>query len=434
MFSVQLLEEFFLFFSTEFDFSNYVVSVRSGCRTSITLVLDELKGLKYVETEANNSSSSNKDDLTCDRESTRADCSNERSLSTEYIEQQKTQGSISSSSDSSPKCGKRVEFKVSPLIVQDPFELTHNLTQNVSASALKHIIELMKDAHMICRVLNTCDNPKSSANTLLNLLTVCKTAKKRKNTNYHSFFVKYQQPIAGSCAAKLTTTRNVFLFVVESLEREFGLKCDTKCLAKSKRIDGQDSESSQSTVVKESQGAQSSEESRQSIKDNQGCTDSAGNDHNTKVEQNEDGKTEHIDEVGDNFSAVCTAFENTWTHCRRERRKSLQFQRQLNENNETAGKDMSTASSQEQLETVPAQVEKLSSSTHSSHKWSDSFANVTSTTSPILIFELKVNSPSQKDSLHGCTVSMEHVESQEFQLFGNFFSAYKNYFMGLMTR
>lgn len=409
-----LLEEFFLFFSTEFDYSSFVVSVRTGCMTTITSVLDELNGTTHLETGlAVSSSSCDKNGNLCfEGESTNmADCFPGK-LSTSLLDNSEKQkallGSSSSNPNSSPRYGKRVQFKVSPLIVQDPFELVHNLTQNVPASVLKHTVELMKEAHKICQNLDSClDSVKNNSTTLLDLLTVCKSAKKRKHTNCHSFFVGFQEVMDSSCTVKLTTTRAVFQFVVENLEREFGMKCERKSLAKRKRI-----EEGNSDLL--SQATQLAEEPQEP--------------HPLKETQIAEQVEEDIDEVGDSFSAICTAFENTWTHCRRERRKSLHTHKQSN--NEISEKDVQTGSSKEQwAETTcdPEQVRKSASSTESSPKQSVGLASVNSISSPILVFELKVNSSSQTDSKHGCVVSMEHVESLEFQLFGNFFTAYKKH-------
>lgn len=306
------------------------------------------------------------------------------------------------------------------------------------ASALKHLIELMKDAHKICRELN---NPNNSSSTLLDLLTVCKTTKKRKSTNCHSFFVKYQEPFDLSSSAKFTTTGNVFLFIVETFEKEFGLKCERKgssakrqrsaaqesemSSSKRQRIEGQDLEISQDTEM----GKNSQED--HSVKE------TSGSDTNSRTQSQQENvrKTNHTDDnYGENFSAICTAVENTWTHCRRERRKSLQFQRQTNEYIETAGQEMSTDNSQEKPgDAAPGKSEESSLSIPSSCKQLKSFVNVKTNASPILIFKVKVNSSSQGD-MDGCTVSMEHVESQEFQLFGNFFSAFKKHLMSLIPK
>lgn len=422
--SGQLLEEFFCYFSTEFNFSGSVVNIRTGCSTSTAFVLEELKGAKYSGSDTTASFGLNEDNVGQSEDFVRNDSSTDEC-------HQKTQPS--SSTASSPiktKCGKRVEFKISPLCVQDPFELTHNLTQNVPASLLKHIVELMKDAHKLCSEIN---NEKEKKISLLGLLTVCKTTKKRRSTNCHSFFVSFHE--AG--ALKLATSKSVFLFIVETLEKEFGLKCERKgnsakrqrsCeqlsetpLSKRQRIDWHCSVMSQDTQMsKESQDTDSVN----------GTSDCVVNSTNIDKQENVK-KTEHTDDNGEIFSLLCTAFENTWTHSRRERRKHKLSQNQMKE-----GEDIKirTDDSQVKSETVSQEIcEASSSSTRSTSRQFEGSKNVNSIASPILVFELRVEgSPQNTSNVAGCTVVMEHVESQDFQLFGNFFSAFKRHFMGLL--
>ena len=422
--SGQLLEEFFCYFSTEFNFSGSVVNIRTGCSTSTAFVLEELKGAKYSGSDTTASFGLNEDNVGQSEDFVRNDSSTDEC-------HQKTQPS--SSTASSPiktKCGKRVEFKISPLCVQDPFELTHNLTQNVPASLLKHIVELMKDAHKLCSEIN---NEKEKKISLLGLLTVCKTTKKRRSTNCHSFFVSFHE--AG--ALKLATSKSVLLFIVETLEKEFGLKCERKgnsakrqrsceqlsetLLSKRQRIDWHCSVMSQDTQMsKESQDTDSVN----------GTSDCVVNSTNIDKQENVK-KTEHTDDNGEIFSLLCTAFENTWTHSRRERRKHKLSQNQMKE-----GEDIKirTDDSQVKSETVSQEIcEASSSSTRSTSRQFEGSKNVNSIASPILVFELRVEgSPQNTSNVAGCTVVMEHVESQDFQLFGNFFSAFKRHFMGLL--
>ena len=396
--SGQLLEEFFLFFSTEFDYSSFVVSVRTGCMTTITSVLYELNGTTHLETGLTDSSSP------CDKNGNLS-CDGEMAM-THYPPGELNTSLIENTEKKKAQLGfSLVQFKVSSLIVQDPFELVHNVTRNVPAGILKHTVELMKEAHKICRNLDSClDSPMNNSTTLLDLLTVCKSAKKRKHINCHSFFVGYQELVTdSSCIVKLTTTRDIFHFVVENLEREFRMKCERKSLAKRRCIEADSPEWS-------SQDPKLAEEPQKP--------------HSLKETQN----AEQVEDIGDSFLAICTAFENTWTYCRRKRRKSLHIHKQAT--NEILEEDMSTGSSQEKWKETtcnPEQVRKSPSSTQSSPKHSEGLANVNSMSSPILVFELKVNSSSQTDSKQGCVVSMEHFESVESQLFGNFFTAYKNY-------
>lgn len=409
-----------------------MVSIRHGHSTSITSVLEELKDADYLKTVEDRSRVTIKDDPTCKKQLTKVnhcESTSEIILSIEKdTEQQKVLPSSSmASSQSSPGSCKRTEFKISPVCVQDPFELVHNLTQNITVSTLTHITELMKTAHRICTDLNgSGDNPSNNRNKLLDLLTVCQSSKKRKSSHCHSFFVEYQdislQALTGSQNAKLTTPREIFLRIIDSLEREFGFKCEKKLCDSEK-----DSDSSQATQpLKMSEGSHAPQSTL-----TESCTDMEKDSH-ANEERGQARKSDQNDKTEDNLSAICTAFENTWTHCRRERRKSLQSQRlQRNEKGETAGEDLSLDEKSEQM--YPEKSGQCTLQISSSCQQPEKFANVSMVASPILIFQLTVSSSPGKDLKAGCTVSMDHAESSDFQLFGNFFSAYKNYFMGFMT-
>lgn len=419
-----LLEEFFLFFSTDFDSSKFVVSIRTGRETTISEVLDELKELSNGVSMKNKFSSQS-----CESQLETSSLSGENNNCEKHVPEAVATCS-SSQPDNRAIHGKQVQFKVSALIVQDPFELTHNLTQNISCPGHKCIMELMKNAHKICKNLNSgSDNSKHSI-TLLDLLTVHKTAKKRRNTNCHSFFVAHQGSQDTSCTVKLTSTMEIFEFIVSNLEGEFGIRCERRNLAKRQCVKEDNLEvSSQPPQIP------SMPQDKELAVQIQDCI--------AFTEKNEDDgqvckrNRGDIDKAVKDFSAVCTASENTWTHSRRERRKSLQCCGQISAN--PSDNDMFNDKSQgQQIEISKScdtdKFEQPSSLNQPSPELSDSSKNAHSITSPILVFELKVNSSSQGDSIPGCTVSVEHVESQEFQLFGNFFTAYKDYFTGLIAK
>ena len=451
----QLLEEFFFFFSTEFDFANCVVSIRHGHITSITSVLDELKGVEYSETDRDKNLVTIDDSgPTC--ETAKIDHCEVTAENISWKEKfTKQQKALANSSAASPGSNKLTEFKVSPLCIQDPFELVHNLTQNISASALKHIIELMKTAHRICKDLNGCIDGPHNSSKFLDLLTVCRSTKKRKTSHCHSFFVDYRdispQAFDGSCSVvspgessvKLATPRGIFFLIIETLEREFGLKCEMKS-AKRPSISGKNSDSSQAAQpAKVSQVTQPAKVSpaiqpakvsqvTQFLKESpMGGT---GNNSDAREEDNQTRTSDEVDKSDGNLAAVCTAFENTWTHSRRERRKSLQPQRvQRNENStESTEKDVPVEEKAEQKHPEKSKESKFQISSPCKNPME--IADVHTVASPILIFELNVDSSLQMDSNPGCTVSMERAESKDFQLFGNFFSAYKKYFMGLISK
>ena len=412
-----------------------MVSIRRGHNTSITSVLEELKGADYLKTIEDKSCITIEDDPTCKKQSTKV---NHRESTSEIIlltekntaQQNVLPSSSMASSQTGPGSSKRREFKISPMCVQDPFELVHNLTQNITVSTLKHIIELMKTAHRICTDLNysgDTGNPSNNTNKLLDLLTVCRSSKKRKSSHCHSFFVEYQdislQALTGSHNAKLTTPWEIFLFVTDSLEREFGFKCEKKLCDSEK-----DSDSSQAT-----QPVKMSQESHSLQGTPDECSTDNGHDSDANEERDQTRKSDQNDKIEDNLLAICTAFENTWTHCRRERRKSSQSRRlQRNEKGQTAGEDSLLDEKSEQM--YPEKSGERTLQVSSSCRQPEKFANVSMVVSPILIFQLTVNSSPGKDLKAGCTVSMELAESSDFQLFGNFFSAYKNYFMGLVTK
>ncbi|XP_074622924.1 poly(A) RNA polymerase, mitochondrial-like isoform X1 [Acropora palmata] len=306
----QLLEEFFLFFSTEFDSSKFVVSIRTGRTTTISTILEELRVVKSVNTEDHLPDFGEKNNKeTCS--------SSESDLMSVENFKERVPGALkncSSNADSGTKHGKQVQFKVSALIVQDPFELTHNLTQNIPESSYKCIMDLMKDAYKICKNLNNMSGNANHQTTLLELLTVHKTAKKRKGTNSHSFFVAHQQSEDEVlCPMGLSSTADVFHFILGNLEREFGIKCERRSSAKKQRSENNDSEAL-SQVTQLHVMPQDSWDPALQIQE---CTADVGKSQND--EQTGERNGGDIDKIAEDFSAICTAFENTWTHSRKER-------------------------------------------------------------------------------------------------------------------
>lgn len=420
----ELLEEFFLFFSTEFDPSKFVVSIRTGKTTTISTVLEELRVVKSVNTK----------DLLPDfgKKNNKETCSSsEANLMSVEKFKERVPGALinnsSSNADSSTKHRKQVQFKVSALIVQDPFELAHNLTQNIPESSYKCIMDLMKDAYKICKSLNNVSGNLNHQTTLLELLTVHKTAKKRKSTNSHSFFVAHQQSQDEVlCPMGLCSTADIFHFILGNLEREFGIKCERRSSAKKQHSENNDSEAmSQATQL-----LVMPQDNLDPALQMQECIADVGKGQN-------DGQTGEInggdlDKVAEDFSAMCTAFENTWTHSRKERRKSLQFHKQTSDTK--SEKCMLIDNSQKQVTKFYNAVKHGKASCSTQPFPQSGCSKNCNASSPILLFELKVNTSSQGGCVPGCIVSFEHVESAEFQLFGNFFTVYKDYLTSLVRK
>ena len=116
-----------------------MVSIKTGEKTSIASVLEELKVTPCTETNGNISMITTDSDQVWKTKSTKNDDSNDANRMTkETIKQQNAMpNSVSECAHTSPRFGKRLEFKIAPLCVQDPFELVHNLTQNITMETLK---------------------------------------------------------------------------------------------------------------------------------------------------------------------------------------------------------------------------------------------------------------------------------------------------------
>ena len=68
----------------------------------------------------------------------------------------------------------------SPLCVQDPFELNHNVTRNLPEKAVKYFIAFCSEAHHLLENLDSDDRPASGICTLFNI----------EVTNMNNYFVK----------------------------------------------------------------------------------------------------------------------------------------------------------------------------------------------------------------------------------------------------
>ena len=392
-----------------------MVNVRAGCQTSIVSVLEELKNAASSDMSASEPISGaevleNKNLSTCEENQTKTECC--VAQGEHLLSKEDTKHYLFTSEDTTIeqdiKYTEHAQFKVSPICVQDPFELSHNLTQNVPPQMLNRILAFMKDSERICNLTNVCthaDIPNETS-MLLKLLTVPKPFKKRKTVIRHTFFVEYRnvnvEALNSSCNVELASLKGIFHFVVESFQKEFGLSCETRSAAERRCADREVSLLIQS-----------------SFKTPTVCP--AGE------LENEASITENSELTEETLTAICMAFNNTWTHCRRERRRSQQKSEQQSKKCKI-DLDLDQA-----VETRPETGEGRSSLlSPKQHKKGDS-KEIGNTSSPILIFELKVSSsPRHCDPMPGCTVSMEHIDSKEFQLFGNFFSVYKKYLMGCL--
>lgn len=299
----KLLEEFFEFYS-KFDYGNGAVSIKNATHCTISSLEDELenRARKLAVKDA---------------------CGNEKGEET-----------VSSSA-----------WKTTPLCVQDPFELTHNLTQNVAAGSLKDIVQCMIDSRNICKKVLTegYSNTTAKDKGIVKLFKYCpRTTSKRHKKDGYAFTV---------CLAKRSensSTGGIVLSTFSSFKSFFESLCDY--LEKELKI---------SCIV------------------------------------NSDGQSK------ESFEAICTAKSNTWTHCRRERRKALRH-------------EPSTSLETEEFTSIDVVAKDQTPSDE--NKDADD---------PCLQFRLVVNRDKARFKDTECEVKLEHLGRQGLQVFENFYAYFK---------
>lgn len=159
------------------------------------------------------------------------------------------------------------EWKTTPLCVQDPLELSHNLTQNVGVSSLRDIIQYMIDGRNICQRLST-NGQMNLSGTDRGIVQLFKyeprTVSKKHKKDGYSFTVcltnkQHSTSNPGIIMSNFSSVKGFFESLCRYLENELNVEC---------------------TLSSDKQAE-------------------------------------------DSYSAVCTANTNTWTHSRRERHKAL---------------------------------------------------------------------------------------------------------------
>ena len=374
-FTDQLLGEFFSFYESDFDYGNCVVNIKTGRRTTVAEVLQEL------------------------------------SSSTTFGPADFQLGSKSLQME------KHQKFKVTPLCVQDPFELTHNVAQSVSATALKQFIQLVTEAKAVCE-----DSlAKDSKASFLKLLLVPKRMKKKKLPSY-SFTVPLHQQ-ESSDAGKMNA-RSVLCAVVKMLQEDFGLVCEVHNSGATgltaQRVSGN------------SEGAQAPcevipHENQQVDED---VDPAAGETSSSRVKRKADdmggaaeqpAKKARCNEVKQKHGATCTAWKNTWRSHRKEKRQQRNAGSTLKGSSIASG---TTAATNEEA-ADPA-------STTLKGKLSDGH-NATEGSLPVIVFKLTASSTCERD-LHSCTLHIESVFSSDPQVLGKFFGVFKKHILSHLAQ
>jgi hypothetical protein len=369
----QILEEFFDFYGSKFDYGNCAVNIRKGQRCTIISLEEELR-----ETQRN---IPRNDDIASEQSSENvvlsdADTDSVKTLKTVSREDGEQSSKMATEYGEDEPKETSIVWKTTPICVQDPFELTHNVTQNIGVSSLRSIIQSMMDACRICSTFASSGQLTNSDGIAALFRNSSKMSTKRKKKDGYTFSVylcsktdidkvsSLQIPSVAMVCSSFSSSKELFDGFCKYLENELQIKCNLE----------------------------------------------------SDCEQ----------DVGSKFSATCTALINTWTHCRRERRKIMKGKDDLvvasgdliqESETKTQSREQSSLSTDE-----PSQAEGPPSHKHDDDK-------------PILVFRLilHVNKDSLNKDSTECVVKLEHLDGPELQTFENFYAFFKKQVATLFT-
>ena len=134
------------------------------------------------------------------------------------------------------KDGKPNLFKLSPLCVQDPFELSHNLTQGVSVDVLRHFIQSCMDAYSSLtdsggtRSAGTSTSKTEANIGFLELFTLPTGISEKQKKVVYSFSIPLLPSVLKSNERKEVRDRfkQTCEFVTDTLTRDLQVSCESQ--------------------------------------------------------------------------------------------------------------------------------------------------------------------------------------------------------------
>lgn len=219
-------------------------------------------------------------------------------------------------------------FKVSPLCVQDPFELSHNLTHSITVEILRRFIQACIDAHSVLTESSKGASTASSSpvatiqETFLELFTVATGLPEKPKKVVYSFKIPSQLILPEheeSEASVDLLLQKICNFITETLTEDLLVSCElrssesspVKCLDRNSDCD---------------RCFDNTADSAQCSKDEEVCQTSGkrAREDDEHAERMDVKKVKTCDQSENSFILVCKASHITWQNRRRQRRLQRQ--------------------------------------------------------------------------------------------------------------
>lgn len=119
---------------------------------------------------------------------------------------------------------KSTIFRPSALCVQDPFELSHNLTQNVTVETLQSFVQSCREAHTILsnNSEQTVDGCVTKTSAFIELFTLPADTNQRSRKSFYSFTIPYVK----SATIPYTPLQQTCKFIADLLNNELQIICE----------------------------------------------------------------------------------------------------------------------------------------------------------------------------------------------------------------
>ena len=326
-------------------------------------------------------------------------------------------------------------FKPSVLCVQDPFELSHNLTQNVSEETLREFIQACQEAYTVLsnNSEQTKDGCATKTSSFIELFSVPVCANQRAKKSYFSFTIPY----VSNSAFPHTPLEQTCRFITDILNNKLQMVCEL-CpdKAREETTPNQD----------QSHGLESLPGKNETGDNNSMCVDEDFSLITSRKRPHEEESTSDLgvkrmksDHEGGNatFSFVCKSLQITWQNRRRLRRLQTANEDTMSTNSSEGCRSVETeeTSSLDGVETTQNMEQNseqvLQNVAHTSHTSRMEVSSPTFNTNvsvPVMEFKLTIsdNEDSNLSPHQKCNVVLTHLGGS-LQHFANFYAFFKKF-------